>query len=144
MPIRLILVLLLVIFEGAFIGFNLENICNVWLFKVHEAVPVYVTVLIAFVAGVLLSMIFFAFGRKRSRAAAKGASDSAMDASPREGKKKRAGGSRKEKDRGAEAVPVLQKDAPSFDYPDRAEIAGGHGASSSPPDNSGGGHQGGV
>ena len=67
MPVRLLVILLLVVFEGAFIGFNLENTCNVWLFRVFPSVPVYLTVLVSFVAGVLLTVPFFAFRKKKTR-----------------------------------------------------------------------------
>lgn len=66
MPVRLLVILLLVVFEGAFIGFNLENTCNVWLFRVFPSVPVYLTVLVSFVAGVLLTVPFFAFRKKKT------------------------------------------------------------------------------
>ncbi len=63
MPIRLVIALLLVLFEGAFIGFNLENTCNVWFFKAFETVPVYITALISFAAGIFTSILLFAFGK---------------------------------------------------------------------------------
>lgn len=145
MPIRLILVLLLVIFEGAFIGFNLDNVCNVWFFKEFEAVPVCITVLIAFVAGVSLSIIFFAFGRKRQRAVASGATKSAEGASPSDDKKKRLGGRLKEKSGGTSASSSPQKGTPSFGYPDSLGTGAGGSAYTPPFGNSaGGGKQGGI
>ncbi len=66
MPVRLILILILVVFEGAFIGFNLNNKCDVWLvFRVFESVPVYITILVSFIAGVLVSIPFFVFKKKK-------------------------------------------------------------------------------
>lgn len=68
MPFRLICILILVVFEGAFIGFNLENKCDVWLvFRVFEAVPVYITILVAFGAGVLFTIPFFVFNFKKGK-----------------------------------------------------------------------------
>ncbi len=65
MPVRLILILLLVVFEGAFIGFNLDNKCDVWLlFRVFKSVPVYITILVSFAAGILVSVPFFVFKKK--------------------------------------------------------------------------------
>ena len=93
MPFRLILLLLLVVFEGAFIGFNLENVCDVWLFKVFEAVPVYITVLVSFVAGALLAMLLLAFGRFKRKSRERACAQAAASAAPRKEKKSR----RKEK-----------------------------------------------
>ena len=112
----LILLLLLMLFEGAFIYFNLENVCNVWLFNVYEAVPVYMTALISFAAGVLLAMIFFAFGRLSRRTRMKAKAQAAANAESRKEKKRRDRKSRKEKRESASA---------SYPAPARIDSDGG-------------------
>ncbi len=134
MPVRLILVLLLILFEGAFIGFNLENVCDVWLFNVFEAVPVYITVLFSFAAGVLLSMLFFAFGRKKKREPAR--------AAPPEGKKQRFREKRKGKGTATGGDASLQKETISFDYSAGAGASAPNSAVLSAPDSPGGNQNG--
>ena len=113
MTFCLILLLLLVIFEGAFIGFNLENVCDVWLFKVYEAVPVYVTVLVSFAAGALLALLFIAFGRlaKRRRARDRARAVASAVSSKEKGRRERP--SRKERRAAAKALKEKQKEAAS-------------------------------
>jgi hypothetical protein len=57
----------------AFIGFNLENNCNVSFgFILLEAVPVYLTAFCAFILGLLFSVPFvFSLRAKRNRALGK-------------------------------------------------------------------------
>ena len=131
MPFRLILVLLLVVFEAAFIGFNLENVCDVWLFKVYKAVPVYITVLISFVAGALLSMLILAFGRLTKRARMRAKAQASASAEPRKEKKLRGGKSLKETRAGTYAA-----------YSPPAEIGANNGESLPGPDSYGGGFRG--
>ena len=58
MPFKLILTLVLVAFVAVFTGFNLDNSCNVWLFYTFKDVPVFVTILISLVAGVVITLPF--------------------------------------------------------------------------------------
>ena len=58
MPIKLILVLALMAFVAVFTGFNLDNSCNIWLFHTFKNVPVFVTILASFAAGVLVTLPF--------------------------------------------------------------------------------------
>ena len=101
----LILLLLLVIFEGAFIGFNLENVCNVWLFKDYEAVPVYITVIISFAAGVVLATLLLAFGRLTKRMRARAKSHAALAEEALKEKKRQERLNRKETRAAASAAP---------------------------------------
>ena len=113
MPVCLILLLVLVIFEGTFIGFNLENTCNIWLFKVYEAVPVYITVLISFAAGVLLALLALAFGRLTKRARRAPPSYAAESAASRKEKRQKERAARKERRAAAKALKEKQKEAAS-------------------------------
>jgi len=48
-----------------FIGFNIGNTCNLSLvFHTFENVPVYLTVFISFILGLLFSLPFFFFGKR--------------------------------------------------------------------------------
>ncbi len=59
MPWKLILFLLCLIATTFFVGFNLENACNINLvFKTYENVPVFLTVLISFASGVIIAFLF--------------------------------------------------------------------------------------
>lgn len=57
MIISLIVILLLIIFMAFFIGKNLSNTCNFWFFNTFSEVQVSVLVLIAFGAGILVSIL---------------------------------------------------------------------------------------
>ena len=41
-----------------FTGFNLDNKCNIWLFYTFKNVPVFLTILVSFVFGVLVTLPF--------------------------------------------------------------------------------------
>ncbi len=59
MPWKLILFLLCLVLTTFFVGFNLDNSCNINLgFKTYENVPVFLTVLISFAAGVIIAFLF--------------------------------------------------------------------------------------
>ncbi len=59
MPWKLILFLLCIVATTFFVGFNLENSCNINLvFKTYENVPVFLTVLISFVSGIVIALLF--------------------------------------------------------------------------------------
>jgi uncharacterized integral membrane protein len=76
MPWKLILALLLAVIVAVFIGFNLDNYCDVSFgFATAPSVPVYLTAMIAFLSGMLATLPFvFAAGRKRVKAMKAGAS----------------------------------------------------------------------
>ncbi len=58
MPIKLILTLILVAFVAVFTGFNLDNSCDIWLFHTFKDVPVFLTILISLVCGVVITLPF--------------------------------------------------------------------------------------
>ncbi|WP_428769479.1 hypothetical protein V1L52_10585 [Treponema sp. HNW] len=71
MPFKLILFILCMIIAAVFTGFNLENSCDInFGFKRFEQVPVFLTILFSFLAGVLITLPF-TFGKKRGSSAAK-------------------------------------------------------------------------
>ena len=63
MPIRLLLTLLVAAFAVVFAGFNLDNKCNVWLFRTFEMVPVAITIIISLLTGVII-MLPFTIGKR--------------------------------------------------------------------------------
>lgn len=67
MVLRLIFTILLITLIAVFSGFNLDNRCSVWLFaKTFENVPVFLSVLISFAAGILVTLpaVFFKRGKR--------------------------------------------------------------------------------
>ncbi len=62
MPLKLILFILVLILVTLFIGFNLDNACNV-SFGVYtfENVPVFMSILLSFAAGILIMIPFLLF-----------------------------------------------------------------------------------
>ena len=60
MIVALVLFILVFIFFALFIGKNLSNVCNFWLFKSFEQLPVAVLVLIAFAMGIAFAVLIFA------------------------------------------------------------------------------------
>ncbi len=59
MPWKLILFLLCLVLVTFFVGFNLDNSCNINLgFKTYENVPIFLTVLISFASGVVIALLF--------------------------------------------------------------------------------------
>lgn len=109
MPWRLIGFILALVIITTFIGFNLDNTCNVSLgFLKLEQVPVYLTVFSSFVAGMIV-VLPFAFGRslKRKKAASPSRGAKAAypaDISARASRKSRARQSESELDDGAYGV----------------------------------------
>ena len=65
MPLKLIGTLILVVLVAVLTGFNLSNRCTIWFFHSFENIPVFAALLGAFIAGVVVSMPFFLFGRKK-------------------------------------------------------------------------------
>lgn len=66
MPWKLIFFTIILVCITIFIGFNLENTCNVWLFYTSfENVPIFISTIIAFALGVFV-MIPFVLLKNRS------------------------------------------------------------------------------
>lgn len=71
MPFKLILFILCMIIVAAFTGFNLENVCDInFGFVRFEKVPVFLTILFSFLAGIVVTLPF-TFGKRKTTAAAK-------------------------------------------------------------------------
>ena len=65
MPIKLIGTIILLILVTIFAGVNLDNKCDItFIFYTFKEVPVFMTVIISFVIGVII-MLPFTFGRKK-------------------------------------------------------------------------------
>jgi uncharacterized integral membrane protein len=81
MPWKLILALIIAVIVAVFIGFNLDNYCDVGFgFTTVSSVPVYLTAMISFLAGMLATLPFVVTaGRKRVKAMKAGASAAAAD-----------------------------------------------------------------
>lgn len=63
MVVRLICTIIILVITAVFCGYNLDNRCNVWMFaKQFENIPVFVTVIVAFAAGVVCSLPAIFFG----------------------------------------------------------------------------------
>jgi hypothetical protein len=83
MPWKLILFLFNLILATLFIGFNLDNRCDVsLLFRTFEDVPVFVSILFAYVAGAL-SVIPFIIGYRSAQKRKKTASSRSVDDGPK-------------------------------------------------------------
>ena len=68
MPWKLIFFVIIIVFVAIFVGVNHANVCNISLIFVEfEKVPVYITILISFVVGMLI-MLPFTIGKKRGKA----------------------------------------------------------------------------
>ena len=69
--IGLILFIIIAVLIAIFTGFNLGNVCDVNLiFHTFHRVPVFITIIISFVAGIVVALPF-SFGKGRSIAAKK-------------------------------------------------------------------------
>ncbi|MBQ9495792.1 MAG: LapA family protein [Treponema sp.] len=69
--ISLIIFIVIAVFIAVFTGFNIGNTCNVnVIFYTFESVPVFITIIVSFVAGVIIALPF-SFGKGRSIAAKK-------------------------------------------------------------------------
>ncbi len=65
MPLKLIGIIIIVVVYAFFAGFNLENSCNInILFKTFENVPIFLSLTISFVIGILVTLPF-TFGKKK-------------------------------------------------------------------------------
>ncbi|MDE5776222.1 MAG: hypothetical protein K2N58_02050 [Treponemataceae bacterium] len=66
MVLKLILTILIIVLISFFTGFNLQNVCNIWLFgKTFSNVPVFITALISFAAGILATLLAVFFTPKK-------------------------------------------------------------------------------
>ena len=69
--ITLIIFVVIAVLIAVFTGFNIGNTCNVnVIFHTFESVPVFITIIVSFVAGVIVSLPF-SFSKGRSIAAKK-------------------------------------------------------------------------
>ncbi len=66
MPVRLIFTIILMIIAACFTGFNLSNKCDVWLFYTFKNVPVALTILVAFLAGLFAGIISMLAARAKN------------------------------------------------------------------------------
>lgn len=55
MPFRLIGTILIVVLVAVLTGFNLSNKCTIWCFHKFEDVPVFASILGAFIAGIIFT-----------------------------------------------------------------------------------------
>jgi len=84
MPWRMILFVIVIVIVAVFVGANHANACNIsFIFTEFQNVPVYITILISFVVGMLV-MLPFTIGKKRGKAARQMKGDDVMDAPIRE------------------------------------------------------------
>ena len=66
MVFKLIFTIALLVAVAIFSGFNLDNRCNIWLFgKVFENAPIFMTILVSFAAGILVTLPAVFFKRER-------------------------------------------------------------------------------
>lgn len=66
MVLKLIFTILIIVLISFFTGFNLQNVCNIWLFgKTFSNVPVFITALISFAAGILATLLAVFFAPKK-------------------------------------------------------------------------------
>ncbi|MCR4941130.1 MAG: hypothetical protein K5930_13675, partial [Treponemataceae bacterium] len=71
MPWKLIFLVILIGIVAVFVGANHANVCNIsFVFKELQNVPVYVTILVSILVGMLI-MLPFSLGKKRGKAALK-------------------------------------------------------------------------
>jgi len=68
MPWRLLVLIIILGILLGFIGFNLNNTCDLSLgFKVFKGVPIYLTVFASFMLGMVSSLPFIIFGSLRKK-----------------------------------------------------------------------------
>ncbi|MFC2478130.1 MAG: hypothetical protein ACFNQG_03775 [Treponema socranskii subsp. buccale] len=91
--IGLIIFIVIAVLIAIFTGFNLGNVCDVnVIFHTFHKVPVFITIIISFIAGIVVALPF-SFGKGRSIAAkkidkikAKAAKDALKNAESADGK----------------------------------------------------------
>ncbi|MDO4505980.1 MAG: hypothetical protein Q4B64_03415 [Spirochaetales bacterium] len=65
MPFKLIGTIVLVVLVAILTGFNLSNKCTIWFFHNFENIPVFAALLGSFVAGVIITIPFTLYGRRK-------------------------------------------------------------------------------
>lgn len=66
MVLALIFVIVIFVLIAFFAGFNLQNVCDIWFFgKTFHNVPVFITVLISFAAGVVVTLPAVLFKKQK-------------------------------------------------------------------------------
>ena len=66
MPIKLIAMLIVAALTAVFTGYNLGNSCDVWFIHTFKNVPVFVTIIVSLIAGVVITLPF-TMGRRVTR-----------------------------------------------------------------------------
>jgi len=115
MPWRLIFVVILMGIVIAFIGFNLDNRADVSFgFHEYEAVPIFISLFVAFFAGIIVMLPFTLGFRRRRKEKVKKAKGEAM-AMPalEDGTQKKGGGLFKRK-KGKADEPAEKPSQPEF------------------------------
>ena len=65
MPFKLIGTIILVVLVAILTGFNLSNKCTIWIFHNFENIPVFAALLGSFIAGVIITIPFTLYGRRK-------------------------------------------------------------------------------
>lgn len=66
MVLKLILTILTIVLIVFFTGFNLQNVCDIWFFgKTFSNVPVFITALVSFAAGIFVTLLAVFFAPKK-------------------------------------------------------------------------------
>ena len=65
MPFKLIGTIILVVLVAILTGFNLSNKCTIWFFHNFEKIPVFAALLGSFIAGVIITIPFTLYGRRK-------------------------------------------------------------------------------
>ncbi len=65
MPFKLIGTIILVVLVAILTGFNLSNKCTIWFFHNFENIPVFAALLGSFIAGVIITIPFTLYGRRK-------------------------------------------------------------------------------
>ena len=65
MPFKLIRTIILVVLVAILTGFNLSNKCTIWFFHNFENIPVFAALLGSFIAGVIITIPFTLYERRK-------------------------------------------------------------------------------
>lgn len=65
MPFKLIGTIIPVVLVAILTGFNLSNKCTIWFFHNFENIPVFAALLGSFIAGVIITIPFTLYGRRK-------------------------------------------------------------------------------
>ncbi|MCR5762615.1 MAG: hypothetical protein K6G00_04450 [Treponema sp.] len=66
MPIKLIAMLIVAVLTAVFTGYNLGNSCDVWIIHTFKNVPVFITIIVSVMVGVVITLPF-TMGRRVTR-----------------------------------------------------------------------------